>query len=133
MNDIRIEAAARATHEANRAYCIALGDSSQVSWDECPEWQRTSKIKGVFGVLAGNGPQESHISWLAEKEATGWKYGPVKDAEKKEHPCFVPYEELPEAQKRKDVIFVRVACTVLDALGPIDMPRPYVPDFNPER
>jgi hypothetical protein len=28
------EAAARAAHEANRAYCLALGDTSQPAWDE---------------------------------------------------------------------------------------------------
>jgi hypothetical protein len=51
------------------------------------------------------GPAASHESWLAEKEATGWKYGPVKDADKKEHPCFVPYNELPPAQQSKDYLF----------------------------
>ena len=35
MNNI-IEACARAAHEANRAYCLALGDTSQPSWDDAP-------------------------------------------------------------------------------------------------
>lgn len=51
------------------------------------------------------GTDDSHNSWLKEKEESGWKYGPVKDAEKKEHPCFVPYEELPDSQKSKDYLF----------------------------
>jgi len=42
---------------------------------------------------------------LKVKEADGWKYGPVKDAEKKEHPCFRPYNLLPRDQKAKDYIF----------------------------
>lgn len=108
MNDVQIEAAARAAHEANRAYCIALGDNSQMDWETAPEWQRSSCINGVRGVLAGNGPEQSHESWLKEKTETGWKYGPVKDPEKKEHPCFVPYAELPESQKAKDDIFCAV-------------------------
>ena len=29
MTDQQLEAAARAAHETNRAYCIALGDNSQ--------------------------------------------------------------------------------------------------------
>lgn len=111
-----ITAAARAAHEANRAYCIALGDTSQVSWDEAPEWQRTSAENGVRGVLAGNGPVESHAGWLKEKLETGWKYGPVKDPAKKEHPCFVPYEELPPEQKQKDAIFVATVRAMLAAL-----------------
>lgn len=100
------EACAQAAHEVNRAYCRAIGDDSQPSWDEAPEWQKTSARKGVAGALAGNTPEQSHESWLAEKEATGWKYGPVKDAEKKEHPCFVPYAQLPPEQRLKDDLYL---------------------------
>ena len=108
---------ARAAHEVNRAYCIALADLSQVPWDEAPEWQRESAIKGVEGVLAGNTPEQSHQCWLNEKERTGWKYGPVKDADKKEHPCMVPYDQLPEEQKAKDHLFVTVVDSMARALG----------------
>lgn len=113
---ILIEACARAAHEANRAYCLAIGDTSQPSWDDAPEWQRSSALKGVEGVIEGNGPRESHESWLREKEVTGWRYGPVKDPDKKEHPCFVPYDELPVAQKEKDAIFVTVVRVISNAL-----------------
>lgn len=114
--DARIEAAARAAHEANRAYCLALGDTSQTRWEEAPVWQKASARNGVIGVLNGNGPEQSHESWLVEKAATGWKYGPEKNVELKEHPCFVPYSELPPAQKAKDGIFVSVVRAVSHAL-----------------
>jgi hypothetical protein len=110
-----IEACARAAHEANRAYCIAVGDTSQVSWDEAPLPLRSSARTGVAGVLNGNTPVQSHESWLEEKRAAGWKYGPIKDPEKKEHPCFVPYAELPPEQQAKDHIFVGVVKAVLTA------------------
>lgn len=111
-----VEACARAAHEVNRAYC--LNDPSQVPWEDAPDWQRQSAINGVRGVLEdGNGPRESHASWLREKEATGWKFGPVKDAEKKEHPCFLTYDELPEAQRVKDDLFVSTVTAVASALG----------------
>jgi hypothetical protein len=111
-----LEAAARAAHEANRAYCLALGDTSQPPWDDAPEWQRVSAMKGVEGVWAGNTPRQSHEGWLAEKVATGWKYGPVKNPEAKEHPCMVAYEELPTSQRVKDHIFVKVVRAVSEAL-----------------
>ncbi len=117
MNYIQIVATARAAHEANRAYCIALGDVSQPRWEDAPDWQLSSAIKGVEGVLSGNGPEQSHESWLTEKAATGWKFGPIKDPEKKEHPCFVPYAELPEAQKQKDHVFVGVVKVMIAAFG----------------
>lgn len=110
-------AMARAAHEVNRAYCIATGDNSQPSWEDAPEWQRSSAIAGVAGVLAGNTPEQSHESWLAEKRAAGWKYGTVKDPEKKEHPCFVSYAELSIEQQQKDHLFVTTVRAMATALG----------------
>jgi hypothetical protein len=101
---------AQVVHEANRAYCQTLGDESQLSWANAPEWQRDSALSGVNGILAGTitRPEQSHESWLEEKQRTGWKYGPVKDADKKEHPCFVEYRFLPPEQKLKDAVFFAI-------------------------
>lgn len=112
-----IEDIARICHEANRAYCLSLKDLTQVSWEYAPEWQRESAIKGVQFIIDNPlaDPSASHVSWLKEKEETGWKYGPVKDAEKKEHPCCVPYYELPIEQRRKDHIFGAVVRACLGA------------------
>lgn len=101
---------AKLCHEVNRAYCQATGDDSQVAWADAPEWQKTSAYNGVAGHLSGalKSPADSHESWLAEKAATGWSYGPVKDADKKEHPCFVPYNQLPASQQVKDHLFEAV-------------------------
>jgi hypothetical protein len=108
---------AKVSHETNRAYCQVLSDYSQPSWETAPEWQRISAIKGVEFHLAnpGSQPSHSHEEWLKEKEATGWKYGPVKDPEKKEHPCFVPYDKLPPAQKIKDDLFVAIVNALRNA------------------
>lgn len=109
------EQIARVAHEANRAYCTAIGDPSQVAWDDAPDWQRESAIKGVQAERDGSAktPEEQHQSWLDEKARTGWTYGPVKDAEAKTHPCFVPYHELPAEQQRKDELF-RAVVVALD-------------------
>lgn len=98
---------ARVAHEINRAYCAALGDHSQPAWEEAPQWQRDSAINGVeFHIenpLAD--PAASHQNWLDQKVSEGWTYGPVKDADLKEHPCCVPYDDLPVEQKAKDYLF----------------------------
>ena len=114
--DIIIETCARSAHEVNRAYCLALGDMSQSSWDDAPDWQKSSSRTGVKAALSGNTPEQLHECWLKEKAETGWKYGPVKNPEAKEHPCFVPYGDLPPAQRAKDHIFVTVVRAVHDAL-----------------
>lgn len=102
-----VERTAKFAHEINRAYCAALGDDSQPAWDDAPDWQQTSARNGVRFHLANPsaGPDHSHNSWLAEKAADGWRYGDVKDPIRKEHPCFVPYGELPTEQKAKDYLF----------------------------
>lgn len=98
---------ARVCHEVNRAYCLSLGDFSQASWNDAPEWQRTSAINGVRFHLDNpdSPPSASHESWLKEKIDSGWTYGPVKNPDTKEHPCCVPYDQLPVEQRAKDFIF----------------------------
>lgn len=106
----------QAAHEMNRIYCIAIGDETQQHWEYAPNWQKNSAIKGVEGVLNGDTPEETHQSWLNEKTTTGWSYGPVKDSDKKEHPCMVPYEELPVEQQLKDEVFMTTVLLMSDVL-----------------
>lgn len=103
----KIESIARAAHEVNRAYCQALGDYSQPDWDNTPEWQKSFVREGVLFHLRNLDatPSASHERWMATKLADGWKHGPVKDPEKKEHPCMVPFDQLPVEQQAKDFIF----------------------------
>lgn len=106
---------AKVCHETNRAYCQVIGDYSQPTWDDAPEWQKQSVIAGVEHVLKNPGaaPEDSHNSWLKQKKEEGWTYGPAKDSVQKLHPCFVPYWELPEEQKVKDRLFLAVARSLL--------------------
>lgn len=105
------EQIARIAHETNKVYCESIGDNSQPSWQDAPDWQKQSALEGVEFHLASHArgvipaPSASHDSWLEEKRRNGWKYGPVKDPDKKEHPCFVPFEELSLDQKLKDYLF----------------------------
>jgi len=41
----------------------------------------------------------------------------VKDTEKKEHPCFVPYAQLPPEQKYKDTLYLATVRSMAKALG----------------
>lgn len=111
---MEVEAIARVCHAVNRALCFSFGDFTQNTWEQAEQWQRDSAIKGVEYRLANPDASESsqHDAWCNEKLADGWKYGPIKDASKKEHPCLVPFGELPPEQRAKDVLF----CTVVDEL-----------------
>ena len=46
--------------------------------------------------------KNTHEVWAKQRFAEGWKYGKERNDEQKEHPCLVPYEELPENEKEYD-------------------------------
>ena len=95
-------------HEANRAWFKAHGDTSQVPWDEAPEWQQKSVCEGVWLALGGAGPRELHTAWCRHKVAAGWRFGPVKDAGSQHHPGLVGYDDLPDERRKKDTLFVAI-------------------------
>jgi len=43
-----------------------------------------------------------HDVWATGRLAEGWKYGKERSDERREHPCLVPYGELPENEKEYD-------------------------------
>lgn len=103
-----VEDIAMVCHEANRAYQYTLGQEPSPTWFAAPSWQVDSAISGVAAALSGtvDGPEGQWAAWKADKERDGWRYGPVKNAETKEHPCMVAtYDQLPIEERRKDILF----------------------------
>lgn len=98
---------AKAAHEMNKMFCELGGDFTQPPWETAPPNIQQSAIDGVRFVLANPEAPDaaSHENWLKFKRADGWKYGPVKDPVKKEHPCMVPFAELPLHHRAKNTIF----------------------------
>lgn len=43
-----------------------------------------------------------HEVWAKNRMSEGWTYGPVRDDAKKETPCMVAYDDLPENEKEYD-------------------------------
>lgn len=43
-----------------------------------------------------------HEVWAKNRIDEGWSYGPVRDDSKRQHPCLIPYDELPESEKDYD-------------------------------
>lgn len=43
-----------------------------------------------------------HDVWAVGRINQGWTYGKVRDDEKKQHPCLVPYSELSDSEKEYD-------------------------------
>src|SRR5262245_4870456 len=46
--------------------------------------------------------KNAHDRWSSQRFSEGWRYGALRDDQRKEHPCLVPYEALPESEKAYD-------------------------------
>ncbi|MFZ5353315.1 MAG: RyR domain-containing protein [Bacillota bacterium] len=58
----------------------------------------SDEIKELLELLAEN----VHNIWSQGRIKEGWTYGPERNDSKKEHPCLIPYENLPENEKQID-------------------------------
>ena len=70
-------------------------------------------IVALSEILAKN----THEVWASGRIAEGWSYGDVRDDKKKQHPCLVPYEELPESEKNYDRATSLESLKVILSLG----------------
>ena len=70
-------------------------------------------LNNLVDFLAKN----THDNWAKERMKMGWKFGPKRDDRRKEHPCLVPYKELPEPEKEHDRIVVKELLKTLILLG----------------
>lgn len=105
---LRIKALSRIVHEANKAFCESLGDTSQKPWNEAPGYNHTSAMAGIKAVWDNPGitPAQIHDVWMDQKIADGWSYGETKDKEKKTHPSIIPYDQLSDCEKYKDYLVI---------------------------
>jgi len=108
-------AIARTVHEALRAWSAANGQQPAPAWYRAPKWMKTSTLESVEFVLEHPGADDlkQHDQWMEQKRRDGWVYGSKKDEKKKTHPMLVPFEELPEIEKRKDTLLRAVVLALV--------------------
>jgi hypothetical protein len=70
-------------------------------------------IRRLTEALAKN----THEVWAQERMVQGWRHGRDRNDARKEHPCLVPYEELPESEKIFDRNTAMGTLKALLALG----------------
>lgn len=56
------------------------------------------ELDGLIEEMARN----VHDVWAQGRIVEGWTYGEQRDDKQKTHPCLVPYEELPDAEREYD-------------------------------
>lgn len=72
-----------------------------------------SDILELCELLARN----AHDVWARERMNQGWTYGPARNDLAKEHPCLVPYAELPESEKEYDRSTAMETLKVIVSMG----------------
>lgn len=53
-------------------------------------------------ILVEEMAKNVHEVWAHSRMEQGWTYGEQRNDKLKQHPCLVPYEELPEVEKEYD-------------------------------
>lgn len=106
---------AHVCHEAIRALQHVLGDPlPSQSWPDAPQADRDGTTAAVAAARLGATPEHLHDSWCTSKQADGWVHGAAKDPVKREHPCLIPYEDLPSEQRDKDSLITAIVAVLLD-------------------
>jgi len=72
-----------------------------------------ASVLELTDLLAKN----AHDVWARQRLAEGWRYGAARNDERKEHPCLVPYEDLPEIEKEYDRHTAMETLKVISLLG----------------
>ena len=72
-----------------------------------------AEIARLTELLARN----AHDNWAKQRMSEGWCYGPKRDDDRKETPCMVPYEQLPESEKEYDRKTAMETLKTIQALG----------------
>lgn len=74
-----------------------------------------------------------HDVWATGRIAEGWTYGEFKNEELLQHPCLIPYSELPESEKAYDrntafetlKLIVKMGYTITKSPKVVEVPMKY--------
>jgi class 3 adenylate cyclase/tetratricopeptide (TPR) repeat protein len=92
---------------------------ANISGPYTPHPIETSKVELDAQVIALTEllAQNVHDQWGRRRLIAGWKWGHRRDEEQKEHPCLMPYGELPETEKEYDRSTAMETLKAMVALG----------------
>lgn len=76
-------------------------------WENISLEQRNSVKRGIASMLKHKRltPENAHFEFYDLMTKEGWSYGPAYNADRKEHPALLAWEDLSELQKTTHIIF----------------------------
>lgn len=112
---LTFEQIARIAEASVDAYRRERGDGPRPSWDERPQSYRDAMVRGVRMLAQNPGAtaEAMHDMWMSARFLEGWRYGPEYSEADKTHPILVVWDDVPEAQRLKDILFIEVSKTLL--------------------
>ena len=60
------------------------------------------KLPEELNSLVEKMAKNVHEIWAKTRMEQGWTYGEVRNDNLKQHPCLIPYEDLPEEEREYD-------------------------------
>ena len=70
-----------------------------------------------LNVLIEQIAKNVHEVWAQSRIKQGWRYGNERSDALKQHPCLIPYEELPEVEKAYDRDTALATLKLISKLG----------------
>jgi ryanodine receptor 2 len=61
--------------------------------------------------------ENAHDHWAIQRLRDGWTLGPTRNDAAKQHPCLIPYDDLPEGEKAYDRTNAMETLKAIAALG----------------
>ena len=103
--------------KAEKSSGEATAERNPMSYTPHPIDTTGIELPADLAALLERLAENSHDSWAQKRIDDGWKYGPTRRDDAKEHPDLVPYQELDESEKDLDRVVVRETLKAIIALG----------------
>lgn len=90
------------TPRTAKGKAAAPGGDTPAPYMPAPRDTSGVRLTGEMSALTEELAKNTHEVWAAQRIVEGWRYGPCRDEERREHPGLVPYEDLPDSEKDYD-------------------------------
>lgn len=68
----------------------------------CPTDTSGVELPAGLAELTEQMARNVHEVWAQTRIGQGWSYGATRNDELKQHPCLVPYDDLPDSEREYD-------------------------------
>lgn len=108
--DKQVYEIARVCHYALKAYDENVGGDGYVAWDRMNSEMREVVMDGVRFCLGNDNVtgEMLHRNWMVKMIAEGWVFGVERDLKRKTHPHVIPWRQLSNVQRMKDILFAGI-------------------------